>query len=60
VWEYGPGAPRTEARHRHAHDAVVVSFDATLQPTVRYVERGTEDAGDLGAGAGRTIVFEIK
>jgi hypothetical protein len=60
VWEYGPDAPRTRAQHRHAHDAVVVSFDATLTPTVRYVERGTTDETDLVEGSSRTIVFEIK
>lgn len=61
VWEYDSGSPRVRAaRHRHAHDAVVVSFDAGLRPEVRYVERGTEHDTDLKVGSTRTVVFEIK
>jgi hypothetical protein len=61
VWEYGPGSSRARAgRHRHTHDAVVVSFDATLSPSVRFVERFTEHETDLTAGSRRTLVFEIK
>ena len=61
VWEYGPGSARTPVgEHYHAYDAVVVSFDAMLDPEVRYVERGTVHETDLTAGARRTVVFEIK
>lgn len=58
VWDYTrSAAPRP---HRHAHDAVVVSFGAEGRPSVRWVERGTAHETDLAAGATRTLVFEIK
>lgn len=60
VWEYAPDSPHRDARHRHTHDAVVVSFDATPRPQVRYVERGTVHETDGTAGSTRTFVFEIK
>jgi len=60
VWQYDSTSAPDGARHRHAHDAVVVSFDATLRPEVRYLERGTVHETDVAAGAGRTFVFEIK
>jgi hypothetical protein len=60
VWEYGAAAGEPRPTHRHAHDAVVVSFDAAGSPEVRYVERGTVHESDLRAGATRTFVFEIK
>jgi hypothetical protein len=61
VWEYGPESPDPSGEsHRHAHDAVVVSFDARLRPEVRYVERGTVHETDVSVGASRTLVFEIR
>jgi len=61
VWEYGPGSDGGRpARHRHANDAVVVSFDDALTPSVRYVERGTVHESDRPAGSTRTFVFEIR
>jgi len=61
VWEYVSGAASSGAgRHRHAHDAVVVSFDATLRPQVSYLERGTAHETDAPAGSTRAFVFEIK
>jgi hypothetical protein len=61
VWEYNPESPPpVSSRHRHAHDAVVVSFDAELTPEVHYVDRGTVHQTDVSAGSTRTFVFEIK
>ncbi len=61
VWEHGSGSPTGRgARHRHDHDAVVVSFDATLAPEVRDLERGTVHETHVPAGSVRTLVFEIK
>lgn len=59
VWEYGAGAP-VGMSHRHAFDAVVVSFGADGGPSVRWVDRGTTHDGDVPSGATRTFVFEIK
>jgi len=60
VWDFGPASEHTGARHRHAHDAVVVSFDAMTRPTVRYVARGSMHDTDADPGSTRTIVFEVK
>jgi len=61
VWDFEAGSADTmSARHRHAHDAVVVSFDAMNQPHIRYVERGTVHDSDIAPGSSRGIVFEIK
>jgi hypothetical protein len=61
VWDYTPDTAVAEGgQHRHAHDAVVVSFDTTLQPEVRYLERGTVHASDIAANAVRTLIFEIR
>jgi hypothetical protein len=60
VWEH-PGGPGASTRpHRHAHDAVVVLFDAAGTPTAHWVERGSMHGADLPPGAVRTFVFEIK
>ena len=59
VWEYGSDAG-TGTQHRHAADAVVVSFGADGRPSVRWVDRGTTHASDVATGAARTFVFEIK
>ena len=60
VWEYGPESPSPpRVRHRHVHDAVIVSFDAANRPEVHYLESGTvHDA--VPTGAARTFVFEIR
>jgi hypothetical protein len=60
VWEYGPASSASPQRHRHAHDAVAVSFDASNQPSVRFVEEGTVHDTDLIDGSLHTFVFEIK
>jgi hypothetical protein len=60
VWEYGAATSAPGGTHRHAHDAVVVSFDAAGSPQARYVERGTVHETDLTAGSARTFVFEIR
>lgn len=60
VWEYGPAAEVPRSTHRHAHEAVVVSFGASGDPQVHYVQEGTAHDTDLQAGATRTFVFEIK
>jgi len=60
VWEYGPASSvAAPATHRHAHDAVVVSF-GSAGPEVTYVPRGTRHDTDVRAGSSRTFVFEIK
>ena len=59
VWEYGAASSVAPAMHRHAHDAVVVSFGAS-GPQVAYVARGTRHDTDVVAGSTRTFVFEIK
>jgi hypothetical protein len=59
VWEYGAGAGE-ELSHRHAADAVVVSFGADGRPSVRWVDRGTTHERDVTGEAERTFVFEIK
>jgi len=56
VWEHAAGAAPT--LHRHAREAVVVTFDASLRPSVRYLARGTEH--DDAHTAARAFVFEIK
>jgi hypothetical protein len=60
VWEYDSAGSVGPATHRHARDAVVVTFDATGQPQVQYVPRGTRHDTDLTAASSRTFVFEIK
>lgn len=60
VWEYGPGSASDPGRHRHVHDAVVVSFDSSNDPMVRWVARGTVHESDVREGAARTLVFEIE
>ena len=61
VWEYRSGsASARNLQHRHLRDAVVVSFNADLEPEVRYVERGTVHDTELPEGAARAFVFEIK
>src|SRR5262245_30908002 len=56
VWEFMQ-APA--GRHRHTHDAVVVTIDGQ-KPRALWVKRGTVHS-DEGAGAGsRYYVFEIK
>lgn len=60
VWEYGPTPGVGRVRHHHAFEAVVVSFDATNQPEVRFVDAGTVHDTDLVDGSTRTFVFEIK
>jgi hypothetical protein len=59
IWEYGAGAQASRS-HRHLHDAVVVSFDATGKPDARFVAAGTADDTDVRPGTSRTFVFEIK
>jgi hypothetical protein len=60
VWEYGPASSVRPMAHRHAYDAVAVSFDAAGAPQVRYVPRGTRHDSDLPPESTRTFVFEIK
>jgi hypothetical protein len=60
VWEYAPGFTPAPASHRHAYDAVVVSFDQANAPHVQYVTRGTRHDTDVVAGRTRTFVFELK
>lgn len=60
VWEYAPDWEGTAREHRHAHDAVVVSFDASNEPRARWVPRGTVHETDAPSGASRTLVFEIR
>jgi len=59
LWEYGASTAGGRA-HRHAHDAVVVSFSAVGPPAARWVPQGTVHESDTPAGAARTFVFEIK
>jgi hypothetical protein len=59
VWEYGANTGTTANAHRHARDAVVVSFDSSGHPGVAYFERGTTHDADA-PGAARYFVFEIK
>jgi hypothetical protein len=59
VWEYGPASSVTPAMHRHARDAVVVSF-GTSGPQVSYIPRGTRHETDVAAASTRTFVFEIE
>lgn len=59
VWEYDGGGTAV-GRHGHAHDAVVVSFDAAGKPQVRWIDRGAVHHSDGPAGATRTFVFEIR
>jgi len=60
VWEYGPAGSVREAAHRHAHDAVVVSFGANGRPTLRWFLRGTLHETDIVPGSTRTFVLEVK
>jgi hypothetical protein len=60
IWEYGPGSPPPSQLHRHAREAVAVSFDASGQPHVRHIAAGTAHHTDGMPGATRTFVFEIK
>lgn len=60
VWEYGAASAGSPTVHRHAHDAVVVSFGGDGRPAVRWVGRGTLHDSDVSAGASRTFVFEVK
>lgn len=61
VWEYPAGySGSDEAVHFHAHDAVVVWFDAANQPNVYFVARGTVDSSDRPTVAERVFVFEIR
>jgi len=60
VWDYEATGGAAGSRHRHAADAVVVSFGEGRAPSVRWVARGTVHETDLDAGATRTFVFEIK
>jgi hypothetical protein len=60
VWEYGAAGSVRPATHRHARDAVIVSFDAAGQPQVGYIERGTRHDTDVMAASTRTFVFEIE
>jgi hypothetical protein len=59
VWEYGAANVVGSVPHRHARDAVVVSFDASGRPRVAYFEAGTSHDADA-PGAARYFVFEIK
>jgi hypothetical protein len=59
VWEYGPASSVTPVMHRHARDAVVVSFGPS-GPQVSYIPRGTRHDTDVAAGSTRTFVFEIE
>lgn len=59
VWEYGAAATSTTSAHRHARDAVVVSFDASGRPSVTHFQQGTSHEADA-PGAARYFVFEIK
>jgi cytochrome b561 len=60
VWDYGAADSVAPMTHRHARDAVAVSFGPAGGPQVRYVPRGTRHDTDLVAGSTRTFVFEIK
>ena len=60
VWEFGAPGAAAQRAHRHVHEAVAVSFDASGSPQARYVERGTVHETDVQPGSTRTFVFEIK
>jgi hypothetical protein len=60
VWELDVSDPAASREHRHEREAVVVAFDTTGQPEVRYVPAGTVHGADAPTGAVRTFVFEIK
>jgi len=60
IWDYAADSPPPHELHRHVHDAVIVSFNGSREPTARYVTAGTADDGDAVPGATRTFVFEIK
>lgn len=63
VWEYTADSADTgDAQgtvHYHAHDAVVVWFDADTRPNVHFVARGTTHAEDVPTVAVKVFVFEI-
>lgn len=58
VWEYGADSGATSP-HRHARDAVVVSFDERARPRVAFFAAETSHEADA-PGAARSFVFEIK
>ena len=61
VWQYPEAySDNEETVHFHAHDAVVVWFDAANQPNVHFIARGTVDSGDRPTAAERAFVFEIR
>lgn len=57
VWEYAQ--PPASGSHRHAHDAVAVTFGGT-GPKAQWIEQGTVHTNEGTGGAGRMYVFEIK
>jgi predicted metal-dependent enzyme (double-stranded beta helix superfamily) len=59
IWEFVPAPGSTASPHRHAHDAVVLSF-AGEKPRISFITRGTVHTDDGGAGGDRLYVFEIK
>lgn len=59
AWEFVPGSSAPAAPHRHARDAVVVSFTRQA-PRVTFVSRGTVHADEGTAAADRAYVFELK
>jgi hypothetical protein len=58
AWEFAPPSV-SWSPHRHAIDAVVVSF-RDQKPHVTFVPHGTFDAYDGDASADRVYVFELK
>lgn len=60
VWEFGAPGAAAQGAHRHVHEAVAVSFDASGSPQARYIERGTVHETDVQPRSTRTFVFEIK
>src|SRR5438874_8497885 len=59
VTEFIPTPAAGASPHRHARDAVVVSFTG-LTPRVTFVRQGTVHNDEGTAGADRAYVFELK
>jgi hypothetical protein len=60
VWEYNEQVSASENElHRHAHDAVVVWFDAGTRPNVNFIARDTVHYREIPNAAVRVFVFEI-
>jgi hypothetical protein len=58
AWVVMPGAPAP--MHRHAGDAVELTFDGSTTPKATFVPAGTVHAGPTPGDGGRAYVFEIK